>query len=114
MGQSRAAMSRQSDVGGRKYWPVTLDSAAVGHWHNHTHVAVKGVVAPRYPIMETDGDLHIKLLSLDKTGRFIVAECIPNLMCRKPRAGDTITVFGISRQDSEHGWQEVHPVEKWQ
>lgn len=92
----------------RRYWPTSIDSLAVGRGL-HTHVAVRGVVAPRYPIMETDGDKHIKLLS--SSGRFIVAECIPLLPCRSPRAGDTVTVFGISRRDPEHGWYEVHPVE---
>lgn len=106
-----AAFDHQPDAG-RKYWPVALDSAAVGHWHNHTHVAVRGQVAKGYPIVEADGDVHIKLVSA--SGRFIVAECIPALPCTRPKAGQTITVYGISRQDSEHGWQEVHPVEKWQ
>jgi hypothetical protein len=97
----------------RNYWPLPLDSLAIGHDHQHTHVAVVGVVAPKYPIAETDGDLHIKLLSPNGSGRFIVAECIPKLPCAKPKAGQKITVYGISRRDSEHGWYEVHPVESW-
>jgi hypothetical protein len=105
-----AVLPKQPDLS-RKYWPIALDSAAVGHWHNHTHVAVTGVVAPRYPIMEADGDLHIKLVA--PSGRFIVAECTPKEPCVKPKAGQTITVYGISRQDQEHGWWEVHPVESW-
>lgn len=106
-----AAGFKQPDVAGRKYWPVALDSAAVGSFAKHTHVAITGVVAARYPVREADGDLHIKLIA--PSGRFIVAECIPKLMCAAPRAGQTITVYGISRQDSEHGWWEVHPVESW-
>jgi hypothetical protein len=75
-----------------------------------THVAVSGRVA--YVVSEADGDVHIKLVSA--SGRFIVAECIPALPCARPKSGQTITVYGISRQDSEHGWWEVHPVERWQ
>lgn len=105
---------KQPDVAGRKYWPVALDSAAVGNFAKHTHVAITGIVAPRYPVMEADGDLHIKLLSTTGSGRFIVAECTPKEPCTvKPKAGQRITVRGISRQDSEHGWYEVHPVESW-
>lgn len=96
----------------RLYWVVPLDSLAMGH-PKHTHVAVTGVVAPHFPVVEADGDVHIRLLSLNGTGRFIVAECIPKLPCAKPHAGDTITVQGISRPDPEHNWWEVHPVEEW-
>ncbi len=94
----------------RTYWPLSLDSLAIGHVHGHTHVAVTGKVA--YVRAETDGDVHIKLVS--PSGRFIIAECIPKLPCVLPIAGWTITVYGITRHDPEHGWWEVHPVERWQ
>jgi len=90
----------------RIYWPTPLDSLAIGHTA-HTHVTVTGTVA--YVRKEADGDTHIKLVSA--TGRFVVAECIPALPCKLPRAGDTVSVSGISRRDSEHLWWEVHPVE---
>jgi hypothetical protein len=93
----------------RTYWPVALDSAAIGHFHKHTHVAVRGRVG--YVASETDGDTHIQLVSAK--GAFIIAECTPKEPCTKPIAGRTIEVRGISRQDSEHGWWEVHPVESW-
>jgi len=82
-----------------------------GSFH-HTHVEVRGIVA--YTVAETDGDTHIKLLSIypDTLNRFIIAECIPKLPCRHPKSGDTITVRGISRYDPEHRWYEVHPVEE--
>jgi hypothetical protein len=93
----------------RNYWPVNLDSAAIGHFRKHTHVAVTGKVGR--VAKEADGDLHIALVS--PSGAFIIAECTPKEPCQAPKLGTTITVRGISRQDSEHGWWEVHPVESW-
>lgn len=92
----------------RTYWRVPLDTLAIGH-PKHTHAAVTGVVS--YYRREDDGDLHIKLTS--PSGRFIIAECVPELPCATPRAGTTITVRGITRQDPEHLWWEIHPVESW-
>lgn len=95
----------------RGYWPVPLDSFALGK-KLHTHIEITGVVAPNFPKREDDGDIHIKILSPLGTGRFIVAECIPKMPCvLLPRAGQTVTVRGVSRLDPEHGWREVHPVE---
>lgn len=95
----------------RHFWPTTVETLAAGR-SLHTHVAVTGRVAPNYPRLESDGDLHIKLLS-DSSSAFVIAECIPELPCRKPAAGQQITVTGISRRDPEHSWWEVHPVEGW-
>jgi hypothetical protein len=61
---------------------------------------------------EDDGDRHIKIRN-DTTGRFIIAECIPLLPCARPDTGRVVIVRGISRQDPEHLWWEVHPVESW-
>lgn len=89
----------------RTYWKVPVDSLAIGHTA-HTHVEVSGLVTlVRH---EGDGDTHIKIVGLHG---FIVAECIPALPCRKPKVGERITVRGIARQDWEHKWYEVHPVE---
>lgn len=93
----------------RPYWPVPLDSLAVGHTP-HTHVAVTGTVA--YVRAESDGDVHIKLVS--PSGRFVILECTPFLPCKRPYAGQVITAYGISRRDPEHLWWEVHPLERWQ
>jgi hypothetical protein len=90
----------------RTYWTVPLDSLAIGR-HKHTHAAVTGKVA--YVVHESDGDIHIKLVS--PSGRFIIAECIPLLPCVPPKAGQTVTIKGITRQDPEHMWFELHPVE---
>jgi hypothetical protein len=90
----------------RTYWKTPLDSLAVGH-HTHTHAAVTGKVT--YVSAESDGDYHIRLTS--PSGRFIVAECIPQLPCPHPKVGQTITVKGITRWDPEHSWNEIHPVE---
>lgn len=91
----------------RRYWPVPIDSLAVGR-AKHTHVEVRGRVSAVR--QEDDGDLHIVLQSLTST-TFIVGECIPSLPCQRPRVGDTIRLRGISRRDPEHPWHEVHPVE---
>lgn len=93
----------------RYYWPTTIEHCRPCI---HTHVAVTGRVATYYPRREEDGDVHIKLLS-DSSSAFIIAECVPELPCALPRAGQLITVSGISRRDPEHGWYEVHPVESW-
>lgn len=54
-----------------------------------------------------DGDLHIRVS--DGT-HFIVAECMPQMPCTRPKVGDTVTVRGITRFDGEHKWWELHPV----
>ncbi len=91
----------------RTYWPVSVDSLAIGQTV-HTHVVVTGrVTLLRH---EADGDTHLKLVG--RTG-FIVAECIPALPCAfLPKVGQRVTVYGISRRDVEHGWYEVHPIER--
>lgn len=93
-------------LGQRRYWPVPVDSLAIGHT-THTHVEVTGPVTLVIP-HEHDGDTHIKIVG--RRG-FIVAECIPALPCRVPQVGERVTVRGISRRDPAHGWWEVHPVE---
>lgn len=91
----------------RTYWNVPLDTLALGHL-KHTHVAVTGTVS--YTRKEDDGDIHIKLVA--PSGRFIIAECIPELPCTfVPRAGVKVRVKGITRLDPEHLWSEIHPVE---
>jgi len=85
----------------RTYWPV----------------AVRGVVT--YVGHEDDQDMHVRLISVTGSQYFVIAECIPLLPCRTsiglpwlPKVGDTVTVYGISRRDPEHGnWAEIHPVE---
>ena len=93
----------------RTYWPTPLDTLAIGH-QKHTHAAVTGTVV--YVVKEDDGDVHIKLTN-PLTGRWIIAECIPLIPCVPPKAGQVITVRGITRLDTEHGWREIHPVESW-
>lgn len=90
----------------RTYWVTPLDTLAIGH-HHHTHAAVTGKVL--YVKKESDGDIHIKLVS--PSGRFIIAECIPLLPCVPPKAGQSVTIRGITRFDPEHLWFELHPVE---
>ncbi len=92
----------------RTYWPTTVPQLASGTVR-HTHVMVTGIVA--YTKLEDDGDVHIRLVG-DSGATFIIAECIPKLLCRRPKNGERITVKGIQRFDAEHGWREVHPVEE--
>lgn len=92
-------------------------AAPVIRWHKvaiedmpkttHTHVEVSGRVD--YVKPQPDGDLHIRLC--DRLN-CIVAECIPQIPCKRPHIGSNITVRGISRYDKEsnHDWYEIHPV----
>lgn len=98
----------------RIYWGASVPQLASATF-KHTHVVVVGIVA--YTRIESDGDLHIRIvkdsLALgDTSAVFIIAECIPKLPCRRPHIGERVTVKGITRYDSEHGWREVHPVEE--
>jgi len=91
----------------RTYYPVPISE--LGR-NRHTHVRVQGIVT--LVKHEKDGDLHIRLS--DGKGSTVVCECIPALPCAEPIRGEVIEVWGISRQDRQHGgWEEVHPVEKW-
>lgn len=94
----------------RTYWPVPL--ATLSHGTLHTHVETRGQVA--YVRSEGDGDTHIKIVDPLNPSIFIIAECIPQLPCIKPRVGSAVVIRGISRHDPEHGWWEIHPVESWE
>ena len=87
----------------RPYWLVPVDSVATT---KHTHVHVRGKITLRRH--EQDGDTHYKIIGKHS---FIVAECIPELPCNNFNVGDVVDVYGISREDKEHGWWEVHPAE---
>lgn len=97
----------------RTYWPIDPATYAVSG-SKHSHITVTGFVT--YVSKETDGDIHIRIcdsalvLGMD-TKHCIIAECIPELPCAHPAIGSSITVSGISRQDPEHDWYEIHPVE---
>jgi hypothetical protein len=94
----------------RTYWPTSIDSMWVGH-QKHTHAAVTGIARTCRP--EPDGDRHIKLESETDATKYIVAEIIPRLPQPCPIIGRKITVYGITRLDTEHSWREIHPVEYW-
>lgn len=97
-----------ADEEARIYHAVPLEKLARGtSW---THVETDGFVG--LVRMEPDGDLHVKLCdTLPRCERFVVAECIPQLPCVKPRKGDFVRVRGIYRKDGRHKWSEVHPIE---
>ena len=96
---------RVQGIENRVYWSETLSALSSGA-NKHTHVKVTAKVT--LVKHEQDGDLHIRL----GTKPFIVAECIPKLPCMEPKLGEVITVWGIYRQDYDHKWFEVHPVER--
>lgn len=95
----------QSD-GPRTFHPVALKDIPTTKW---THVETCGTVA--LVKHEADGDWHIRLE--DAAKHFIVAEIIPELPLKQPVKGQQIHVRGISREDRDHGWFEVHPVLSW-
>ena len=97
-----------SQTPGRRYWPVSVDSLATGKVP-HTHVQTVGRV--RLIRRELDGDWHLKLTGVRG---FVILEIIPGLPLPLPKVGDRIRAFGIEREDHEHQWIELHPLEKWE
>ena len=96
----------------RTYWHGTIAQLAAGTFP-HTHVTVDSAIVD-YTKAEADSDYHIRLRDPNDTmpDHFVVAECIPKLPCQHPRVGRLVTVWGIYRRDAEHGWFEIHPVER--
>lgn len=90
----------------RRYWGVAIKDMAK---NKHTHVVVEGLVT--LVRKEPDGDLHIRL---NDGEAFVVLEVIPSIPLNRPKKGQRIRAFGISRTDKVHGWPELHPVEAWQ
>lgn len=90
----------------RTFHPVVLVKVATTA---HTHVSTCGTVV--YVKHEADGDWHLTL----SDGRVqLVAEIIPELPLPVPQKGQRIRVTGISREDRQHRWFELHPVLSWQ
>lgn len=105
-----AALQRPTPAG-RHYHPMPLAQmaqAAPGDPILPTHVVTAGTV--RMVRQEADGDLHVRLCAPADPRVCIVLECIPELPCKAPRYGDHVTAEGISRWDTAHRWQEIHPV----
>lgn len=96
----------------RTYWKATIARLSTGSYP-HTHVVLDSVIVD-YVRAEADSDYHIRLRDpLDTIPEhFVVAECIPALPCRHPKVGERISIWGIMRYDAEHGWAEIHPVER--
>jgi RPA family protein len=86
----------------------TVDSL---HASRHTHVRIVGTVT--LVKREADGDVHFRVS--DAHGHFVVCEMVPYHVLARPRLGQAVVVEGIHRYDNEagHGWDEVHPVERW-
>lgn len=89
----------------RQFHKVPLAQLAKTHW---SHVEVCGLVT--LSKKEADGDIHVRL---SEGSAFVVAEIVPYHRLPQPKKGQRICVDGISRQDRDHGWFEVHPVEAW-
>lgn len=96
----------------RTYWKGNVSRMA-SHTFSHTHVRLDSVVVV-YTAAEADSDFHVRVRDPRDTvwSHFIIAECIPAIPCTRPRVGDLVTVYGIMRYDAEHGWAELHPVER--
>lgn len=80
-------------------------------------------IYPRYAITgyvvywagEPDGDTHFRIANTDSASDpdFVVCEIIPEYPMSHPSLHQLVTVYGIYRVDSEHGWVELHPVLGW-
>jgi hypothetical protein len=57
---------------------------------------------------EADGDIHIRV---EDGGEFVVCEITPQQPHPKPKVGDVVSVWGVVREDGEHKWWELHPVD---
>jgi hypothetical protein len=83
-----------------------------------THVETNGIV--RYVRGENDGDVHVMVCETPSSSGTVhhwlqgcvLAECIPAvpLACKVLHHGDLVTIWGISRYDRWHRWNEIHPV----
>lgn len=93
----------------RTYWPTSVHTLATGQ-AKHTHAAVRGRVIRAY--LEDDGDRHIWIRDSILPDS-VVFECVPLLPCTVPPIGALVTGLGITRRDPEHGWYELHPLERW-
>ncbi len=91
----------------RKFLPTSVRAVSSGLFHT-PHAFVEGTVAEVKK--EDDGDIHIRL---EDRSCFIVCEIIPELSVQPPKVGSDITVWGIVREDKDHGWWEIHPVIGW-
>jgi hypothetical protein len=87
----------------RGYHKLTIAQLATSQW---THVQVDGLVT--YVRKQADGDVHV---TIEDAGAIAVVEIIPAIPLPTPRKNQRIRVRGISRQDRDHGWREVHPAE---
>jgi hypothetical protein len=94
---------------GRTYHKLAVSQLPTSQW---THVEVAALVTyVRYqdPKNGGDGDWHI---TLEQDGAKVVAEIIPLIPLTPPKKNQRCAVRGISRQDKNHGWPEIHPVEE--
>jgi hypothetical protein len=93
----------------RPYHVVAIAALATSR---HTHVEVHGRVT--LVRREADGDWHVRVTDPSQPQAFVVAEIIPTFVSLlvPPPVGTCVRVRGIRRQDTMHGWPEVHPVEQ--
>lgn len=91
---------------GRTYHVVPLERVAASQW---THIETCAPVV--YVRHQADGDWHV---TIARGAVKVVVEIIPALPLPVPKKGQTIRVRGISRQDKDHLWAEIHPLESWE
>jgi hypothetical protein len=96
---------------GRYWYPVTISQITSGSV-GHTHAQIGGYVT--YVRHELDNDWHIQVCdSMAASGTHcLVTEVIPGLPLKLPKVGSHVVISGITRYDKEHGWWEIHPIEK--
>lgn len=87
---------------------VDLATVADGKW-GRPRAKIVGTVEDVHH--EADGDWHFRIGS---GGKFLICEIIPEMPMSHPAVGDKVVVYGIVREDSHHGWWEIHPVTKWE
>jgi len=71
---------------------------------------------------EEDGDVHVDVAPALGFGRFLdqdnelyqhgslVTEIMPGQALPVPSVGERVAVFGTWVHDSDHGWNEIHPI----
>lgn len=89
-------------------WTVTPTDQSVPVF-KMPHAYVEGVVEK--VIHEQDGDTHL-WVTLDGSKFQFACEITPQNPLPAPTVGDHCGFYGIFRYDLQHGWPELHPVDK--
>jgi len=95
------------------YHPSRLDVLGECRWFRGTVTLVR---------LEEDGDYHVDVRPLRGGRRFLttgnftvqdgalVTEIMPGQRLPVPSVGERVAVFGTWVYDTQHGWNEIHPI----